>query len=76
MRRKPDAVTLFLAGREPQTRAVMSGLAGAVIAQETRCSQVGSDRQGNADTGIYAPAGRDISLRRKPDAVKLVLAGR
>jgi hypothetical protein len=54
--RKPGAVKLSLAGKEPQSRVVMSKQAESEYPQEARRSQVGCGRQGTSDAGTHKPA--------------------
>jgi hypothetical protein len=86
--RKSDVVKLALAGSDPHGRAVMSKQAGSEFEQEARSNHVGSGtpeaadcqaesgRQITADAGSPVLAERGRCLRRKPDAIKLALAGR
>jgi hypothetical protein len=58
VRAKSDVVKLFLAGRISQTPALMNRAARADVAQYGRGSQVGSGRQGTADSSCYVRVGR------------------
>jgi hypothetical protein len=70
LRRKPDTVKLALAGREPQTQAVMCKPAGADVTQEARGSQVGSGSQGTAgQTVISRPAGAEVAQEARRSQV-------
>jgi hypothetical protein len=66
---------LALAGRDPQTQSVISMPAAADVAQEAKQSEVGSGRQGSADSVSHVPACRGRRLSQKARR-RQVLSGR
>jgi hypothetical protein len=57
LRRKPDAVNLALANREPQTQAVMSRPTMTDVRQEARHSPFGFGKQGTLGAGSHEQGG-------------------